>query len=242
MYAFDFVEEEHRIGLYADLIEREAPAGPLRLGGYSAGGNLAFEAARELERRGREVERIVLFDSAPLTGETDGTTTGRRRPGALPDRIRRHMQKGASVGPAARRGALGPGDPGDGRGPAGALHAVLDALVHTGAVRADLVLVTAGPTELGPREEDRANPHHGCGPRGAGFGPSLRDDVGPAHSNQCKTSGLHRRVTHRFRRQSSAPRSPFESKGDRERGREGSHGKGRRFEALSSAVVRAWSI
>ncbi|MFJ2766003.1 amino acid adenylation domain-containing protein [Streptomyces prasinus] len=159
VYAFDFVEEEHRIGLYADLIEREAPAGPLRLGGYSAGGNLAFEAARELERRGREVARIVLFDSAPLTGEADGDAgdDGTDEAGEpLSDRIRRHMQEGLrQLDPLLAEALSAPEIQETAAARRVRYTRYWDALVHTGTVRAELVLVTADPTELGPREEDR---------------------------------------------------------------------------------------
>ena len=40
-------------------------AGPLRVGGWSFGGVLAFELAREIERRGGTVERLFLFDPGP---------------------------------------------------------------------------------------------------------------------------------------------------------------------------------
>ncbi|MFD6889356.1 amino acid adenylation domain-containing protein [Streptomyces sp. NPDC059957] len=159
VYAFDFVEEEHRIGLYADLVEREAPAGPLRLAGYSAGGNLAFEVARELERRGREVERIVLFDSAPLTGEpsTDAEVGGdgpEEEP--LADRIRRHMEEGLrQLDPVLAEALSAPGIQEMAAARRVRYTRYWDALVHTGTVAADLVLVTADPSELGPGEEDR---------------------------------------------------------------------------------------
>ncbi|MGI5472241.1 condensation domain-containing protein [Streptomyces sp. CA-132043] len=51
----------------ADLIESLQPAGPCPLLGYSLGGNLAFEVAKELERRGREVPQLVLLDSYRFT-------------------------------------------------------------------------------------------------------------------------------------------------------------------------------
>ncbi|MFD4775048.1 thioesterase domain-containing protein, partial [Streptomyces sp. NPDC058427] len=37
--------------------------GPRRLLGYSLGGNLAFEVAKELESRGHEVSHVVVLDS-----------------------------------------------------------------------------------------------------------------------------------------------------------------------------------
>jgi amino acid adenylation domain-containing protein len=47
----------------ADLIQEVQPQGPYTLLGYSAGGNLAFAAARELERRGSVVANLALVDS-----------------------------------------------------------------------------------------------------------------------------------------------------------------------------------
>jgi thioesterase domain-containing protein len=63
VYGFDFLEEEDRITRYADAVEATDPKGPYVLAGYSAGGNVAFEVARELVRRGREVSDVLLFDS-----------------------------------------------------------------------------------------------------------------------------------------------------------------------------------
>jgi thioesterase domain-containing protein len=63
VYAFDFPEEGEPIAAYADEVLQIDPAGPYRLIGYSAGGNLAFEVAAELERRGRQVEAVVMMDA-----------------------------------------------------------------------------------------------------------------------------------------------------------------------------------
>ncbi|GHH42762.1 non-ribosomal peptide synthetase [Lentzea cavernae] len=90
VHAFDFVEDEHRVAHYADLVERHAN-GPLVLGGYSAGGNLAFEVARELESRGHDVGRVVLFDSMPCT-DSDSEQTA-----VLADRIRADMAEGLAL-------------------------------------------------------------------------------------------------------------------------------------------------
>lgn len=50
-------------GALADLIQEIQPLEPYALLGYSAGGSLAFAAARELERRGAVVTNLVLIDS-----------------------------------------------------------------------------------------------------------------------------------------------------------------------------------
>lgn len=52
-----------KVTRYADLIETLRPDGPCPLLGYSLGGNLAFEVAKELEGRGREVPHVVIMDS-----------------------------------------------------------------------------------------------------------------------------------------------------------------------------------
>ena len=48
---------------YADLIERTDPSGSYRLVGHSIGGLLAWETARELNRRGHQVAFLALLDS-----------------------------------------------------------------------------------------------------------------------------------------------------------------------------------
>jgi thioesterase domain-containing protein/acyl carrier protein len=48
---------------YLAAIRRVEPAGPYRLGGWSMGGGVAYEMARQLEAAGEEVERLVLIDS-----------------------------------------------------------------------------------------------------------------------------------------------------------------------------------
>lgn len=66
LFAFNFIEAESRFGDYADLIAAAQPAGPHVLLGYSAGGNLAFHVAAELERRGRRVSAVVMIDSGRI--------------------------------------------------------------------------------------------------------------------------------------------------------------------------------
>jgi amino acid adenylation domain-containing protein len=62
-HAFNFIEAESRLSDYADLVTDADPDGPYVLFGYSAGGNLAFNVTKELERRGRNVAAIVMLDS-----------------------------------------------------------------------------------------------------------------------------------------------------------------------------------
>ncbi|MFD0272687.1 amino acid adenylation domain-containing protein [Kitasatospora sp. NPDC127111] len=63
MVAFNYVAGDDKVDRYADLIETIQPDGPCALLGYSLGGNLAFEVAKELERRGRAVPHVVIMDS-----------------------------------------------------------------------------------------------------------------------------------------------------------------------------------
>ncbi|MEV7728898.1 amino acid adenylation domain-containing protein [Streptomyces sp. NPDC087917] len=68
LIAFNHVDGDMTVR-YADLVESLRPAGPCLLLGYSLGGNLAFEVAKELERRGREVPHVVIMDSYRITEE-----------------------------------------------------------------------------------------------------------------------------------------------------------------------------
>ncbi|WGF87503.1 SDR family NAD(P)-dependent oxidoreductase [Marinivivus vitaminiproducens] len=49
---------------YVEGVLRTQPEGPYWLGGYSAGGAIAFEMARRMARMGRPVERLILLDAA----------------------------------------------------------------------------------------------------------------------------------------------------------------------------------
>jgi thioesterase domain-containing protein len=49
--------------LYLAEIRRRQPTGPYMIGGWSAGGVLAYEAARQLVESGDEVERLLLLDA-----------------------------------------------------------------------------------------------------------------------------------------------------------------------------------
>lgn len=60
---FHFMEGEDRMEKYIQVMDELQPDQPLVLLGYSAGGNFAFELAKELENREREVSDIILLDS-----------------------------------------------------------------------------------------------------------------------------------------------------------------------------------
>ncbi|MFD0399595.1 amino acid adenylation domain-containing protein [Kitasatospora sp. NPDC127121] len=61
--AFNYLAGDDKTARYADLVEELEESGPYVLLGYSLGGNLAFEVARELERRGRTVSSVLVVDS-----------------------------------------------------------------------------------------------------------------------------------------------------------------------------------
>ncbi|PHV12432.1 non-ribosomal peptide synthetase/type I polyketide synthase [Chitinimonas sp. BJB300] len=63
LVSFNYLMGDDKVTQYADLIESLQPTGPYALFGYSLGGNLAFEVAKVLEQRGREVSQLVIMDS-----------------------------------------------------------------------------------------------------------------------------------------------------------------------------------
>ncbi|MCU7925179.1 MAG: SDR family NAD(P)-dependent oxidoreductase [Candidatus Thiodiazotropha sp. (ex Dulcina madagascariensis)] len=48
---------------YVEIITAVDPAGPYDIGGYSLGGDIAYEVARQLQESGKTVETIVMLDS-----------------------------------------------------------------------------------------------------------------------------------------------------------------------------------
>ncbi|WLR43821.1 non-ribosomal peptide synthetase [Bacillus carboniphilus] len=63
IYAFDFIEEESRMEEYINMITKIQPDGDYVLLGYSTGGILAFEVAKEMEKKGLVVSDIILLDA-----------------------------------------------------------------------------------------------------------------------------------------------------------------------------------
>ncbi|WP_078857022.1 non-ribosomal peptide synthetase/type I polyketide synthase [Streptomyces sp. NBRC 109706] len=63
LVGFNYLSGDDKVARYADLVAELRPEGPLDLLGYSLGGNLAFEVAKELQARGRRVRRVVLVDA-----------------------------------------------------------------------------------------------------------------------------------------------------------------------------------
>ena len=60
---------EKMAAFYVDAVRRFCPAGPYRLGGWSFGGVVAWEMARQLRAAGEEVDLLAMLDTSPLTDE-----------------------------------------------------------------------------------------------------------------------------------------------------------------------------
>ena len=67
VYGLERLEEAgpvpERAAQYVELIRERHPGGPYRIGGWSFGGALAFETARQLIAAGEKVETVVLLDA-----------------------------------------------------------------------------------------------------------------------------------------------------------------------------------
>jgi thioesterase domain-containing protein/acyl carrier protein len=63
IYAFDFIPAADRIEQYTQMILGVQKEGPYILSGWSAGGNMAFEVAKNLEAKKKKVSHVILFDS-----------------------------------------------------------------------------------------------------------------------------------------------------------------------------------
>jgi hybrid polyketide synthase/nonribosomal peptide synthetase FtdB len=63
LVSFNYMKGDDKIERYADLMESLQKDGPYVLFGYSLGGNLAFEVAKVLQKRGQKVEKVVIMDS-----------------------------------------------------------------------------------------------------------------------------------------------------------------------------------
>ncbi|MET9927411.1 MULTISPECIES: amino acid adenylation domain-containing protein [unclassified Streptomyces] len=88
---FNYLPGDDKVARYADLVEAARPAGDCLLLGYSLGGNLAFETAKELERRGRRVGHVVILDSRRIMERYEPGDEGIRAFEAeLADHLRKH--------------------------------------------------------------------------------------------------------------------------------------------------------
>jgi thioesterase domain-containing protein len=76
---------EEMAALYVAAVRRQQPEGPYLIGGFSAGGVIAFEMARQLHRAGQAVDLLAIVDIwSPLASERpyglrEGLRTWRER-------------------------------------------------------------------------------------------------------------------------------------------------------------------
>ncbi|RKH74771.1 non-ribosomal peptide synthase/polyketide synthase [Corallococcus aberystwythensis] len=57
--------------LYVQQVREVQPHGPYRLAGWSMGGRVAYEMARQLQSQGQQVEWLALFDSTAPSGQRE---------------------------------------------------------------------------------------------------------------------------------------------------------------------------
>ncbi|MFD9720144.1 amino acid adenylation domain-containing protein [Streptomyces sp. NPDC059076] len=88
--AFNYLPGGDKVTRYADLVENVQPRGRCLLLGYSLGGNLAFETAKELERRGREVAHVIILDSHRIQ---EPYIAGQEHIDAFEGELREHLRK-----------------------------------------------------------------------------------------------------------------------------------------------------
>jgi amino acid adenylation domain-containing protein len=63
---------EDMAACYVEALRTVQPHGPYQLGGWSLGGVVAFEMARQLRQQGEAVELLALIDPTPVETERDG--------------------------------------------------------------------------------------------------------------------------------------------------------------------------
>ncbi|GHJ39082.1 hybrid non-ribosomal peptide synthetase/type I polyketide synthase [Streptomyces sp. TS71-3] len=90
LIAFNHLPGDDKVARYADHVADLTGDAPCTLFGYSLGGNLAFEVAKELERRGLTVSGVIIVDSFrareayPLDAEAVA---------AFEDELREHLRR-----------------------------------------------------------------------------------------------------------------------------------------------------
>lgn len=83
------------VALYIAEIQRRQPHGPYLLGGWSAGGVMAYEVARQLLVAGEAVRRLILIDSPTPSMAAD----------PLPDGLHLFFDEQGLLGPSGRNSA-----------------------------------------------------------------------------------------------------------------------------------------
>lgn len=66
--------------LYLNEILRRQPHGPYSLGGWSAGGICAYDAAKDLTAAGERVDRLLLLDSPNPISDSRSCRVGCTQP------------------------------------------------------------------------------------------------------------------------------------------------------------------
>lgn len=79
VYGFNFIEHEKRLQEYTSQIIKRQTDGPYFLMGYSAGGNLAFELAKDMERLGLKIGALILVDSVRKKSMINRSNTERNK-------------------------------------------------------------------------------------------------------------------------------------------------------------------
>ncbi|WIW30337.1 non-ribosomal peptide synthetase [Bacillus inaquosorum] len=91
VYGFHFIEHDNRLEQYVNCMTDIQPDGPYVLLGYSAGGNLAFEVAQAMERRGLEVSDFIIVDAylkeQPLSMDTRNDESAAYLPEAVREKV-----------------------------------------------------------------------------------------------------------------------------------------------------------
>jgi aspartate racemase len=75
----DAVTIEEMASTYIAALRSVQPEGPYYLGGFSAGGTVAYEMAQQLQRQGEQVATLILFDSSATPSATAFFRAGKRR-------------------------------------------------------------------------------------------------------------------------------------------------------------------
>lgn len=65
----DFLNLEQMAALYVEEVRKVQPAGPYLLGGWSIGGMVAYEMARQFAQHGETVDLLAMIDTHPPTPE-----------------------------------------------------------------------------------------------------------------------------------------------------------------------------
>jgi amino acid adenylation domain-containing protein len=175
--ALDFIEADDPLPAYAAALAEAQPDGPLRLFGYSGGGNLGFELTKHLEAQGRTVEALILLDTFRLdrtyhTPDDERRDAIERNLDYFADHIRQDADTRMLVdNPAIRALLVRRMD---------AFLRWLDSVDNRGSVRADIHLIEAADHTGDPRRAAWSTATTGRFIAHAGAGPHV-DMLMPAH-------------------------------------------------------------